>query len=910
MTDALVGRRSELAATAAFLTDAAVCPAALVVEGEAGIGKSTVWAAAVDNARQRGFRVLAARPTKAESALPYVTLADLLGGVDASLVETLPDPQRRAVDIVLLRSPEPGATTHHRAVAAAFLGVVQRLAERSPVLIAVDDLQWVDTSSARALAYAVRRLTVATGVLATLRGPGGDSLWLQLPQPAEATRVRLAPLSLGALHEVLVGRTGRSIPRRELTRIWQVSGGNPFYALELARASGTDGLPGTLAQLVQARLADLDDGVRAALLVVAAAAEPTVELVGRVLDGVDVMARMEAAERAGVIRIDGRRVRFAHPLLAAGVDAAAAAADRRAVHRRLATAVVEPERRARHVAMAAVSADAETLATLDAAAENARSRGAPAAAAELLEMAVDLGGDSPGRRVRLARHQFDAGEPERARGLLEGAVAQLPAGAERARALRSLAMVRLHDDSYREAAALLEQALGEAGSDGRLRVQLLVDLPYVLTNLGRIPDALALATETVPAAEALGDPSLLALALAGSVINQFLTGGGLDEQRLQRALELEDPQVQVPVMYRPSLVHGLLLMWTGRLDEAAAAMLAVRHACLESGEESDLMFGAFHLVTLECWRGDLASARLIAEDTEERAALLGTDVPSAVAMCTRATVAAHTGDVADARRCALAALEIFQRGSALAVTVWPVITLGFLEVSLGNYEAAAATLGPLAAAAAGMGYGEPTAAPFAPDAIEALVGVGQLDEARALVEQLETNGRRLDRAWALALGGRCRALLLAAEGDLTAAATAAEAAIVEHDRLPMPLERARTLLVLGRIRRRLRRKRAAAEALHAALEVFDELGVVLWAAQARSDLERVAVGPTTAEEITPSELRVAELVARGMTNREVGAALFISPKTVEANLARVYRKLNIRSRAELGSRFGPPGPST
>lgn len=356
-------------------------------------------------------------------------------------------------------------------------------------------------------------------------------------------------------------------------------------------------------------------------------------------------------------------------------------------------------------------------------------------------------------------------------------------------------------------------------------------------------------------------------------------------------------------MLRPPLIHGLLLMWTGRLDEARTTMLAVRRGCLESGEESDLMFGAFHLVTLECWRGDLASARLIAEDTAQ----LGTDVPRAVALTTQAAVTAYAGDAGDARRCARAALEIFQRGSCLAVTVWPMVTLGFLEVSLGDHSAAAATLGPLAAAAAGMGYGEPTAAPFAPDAVESLVGVGRLDEARVLVDQLLQRGQRLDRAWALALGGRCQAMLLAAEGHLDAAAGAAEAALVEHERLPMPLERARTMLVLGRIRRRRRQKRAAAEALQQALDVFDALGTTLWAAQA--DLDRVAIGPAAAHELTPSERRIAELVARGMTNREVATALFVSLKTVEANLARVYRKLAIRSRAELGSRFGTSRPS-
>ncbi|MBA2470716.1 MAG: hypothetical protein H0V41_00170 [Pseudonocardiales bacterium] len=234
-------------------------------------------------------------------------------------------------------------------------------------------------------------------------------------------------------------------------------------------------------------------------------------------------------------------------------------------------------------------------------------------------------------------------------------------------------------------------------------------------------------------------------------------------------------------------------------------------------------------------------------------------------------VAAYAGQEDEARRCARAALGIFERGSCLAVTVWPMVTLGFLEVSLGNYDAVAATLGPLAGAALAMGYGEPTAAPFAPDA----VGLGRLDEARVLVEQLEGNGRRLDRAWALALGARCRALLLAAEGSLN---EAAETALVYHQRLPMPFERARTLFVHGRIQRRRRRKRAAAVALQDALDVFDDLGTELWSARARVELDRVAVAPAPAAVLTSSERRVADLAASGMTNREVAGALFISPK--------------------------------
>ena len=251
----------------------------------------------------------------------------------------------------------------------------------------------------------------------------------------------------------------------------------------------------------------------------------------------------------------------------------------------------------------------------------------PAAAAELLEQAIRLSGNTVERRITLAQYHFDAGDPARARSLLEESVVELAPGRTRAEALLLLAMVRLHDDSYREAAGYLEQALGEAGEELRLVVQILNQLMFVLVNLGSIPDGLRLTSRAVADAERLADPGLLANALAGSVMIGFLSGHGLDEPTLKRALDLEDPDAPVPVMLRPSLISSVLLGWTGRLDQARDGLRSIRRRCLERGEESDLMFAAFHTVIVECWRGNLADARLIAEDTMERALQLGTDVP-------------------------------------------------------------------------------------------------------------------------------------------------------------------------------------------------------------------------------------------------------------------------------------------
>jgi DNA-binding CsgD family transcriptional regulator len=233
--------------------------------------------------------------------------------------------------------------------------------------------------------------------------------------------------------------------------------------------------------------------------------------------------------------------------------------------------------------------------------------------------------------------------------------------------------------------------------------------------------------------------------------------------------------------------------------------------------------------------------------------------------------------------------------------------LGFLEVSLGNHQATIATLEPLIlmllAAPDGTEVG---LAGFVPDAVEAYVALGKLDEAEPLVAALERNGRRLDRPWMLAVGGRCRAMMLAAEGDLDGANIVTQQAMTEHNRIPMPFERARTQLLVGQLQRRARQKEGAAIALREALTAFETMGTPLWAERARLELDRVDVGPRQTAGLTPSEQRVAELAASGMTNRDVAAALFISPKTVEANLSRVYHKLGIRSRAELGRSVGQP----
>jgi DNA-binding CsgD family transcriptional regulator len=896
-----------------FLTSASAEPAALLIEGEPGIGKTTLWLAVGEQARDRGFRVLSARAAAAESVLAYTALADLFDSVEVSAWPDLPAPQRLAVDQVLLRA-DHGAATDQRAVAAAFLSVIDHLSADGKVLLAIDDLQWLDASSMHVIAFAARRLTGPVGVLCTVRTNGGGPTWLQMPRPDAVSRIRLSPLGIHDLHAAVSSRLRKSFSRPTIGRIHEVSGGNPFYAIELARAidervPGIDtSLPRTLADVVRARIGNLDPDVHDALLAASCMATPTVELVSNatISDDDHLVELLEIAENKGIIAIDGNRIHFAHPLLARGVYTEAAPGQRRTMHRRLADIVDEPELRARHLALAATRGDDVTLRALDKAAESARLRGAPAAAAELMDLAIGLGGDTAGRRLQSATHHFDAGNRARAAAMLEDAIEQLAPGDLRAEAMSRLAVVRLYGDGFFEVARLLEQALTEVEHNRPLRVSMLIMLAYAQVNANRAEASLHTVEQAVAEAESLGVPHLLSVALGMQVTLRFLHGYGLNEASLARALELEDPDVPfTPLVFRPTVQHALLMDWSGHLERAHAEEQQIRRRCLEKGEEGEYVFIAFQVVLNAIWRGSFAEADLVAEDAMAQARQLGGDIAMFIAHTLRAHLAAYAGQEAVTRRAVRDALEIGQRTGSFRLAERAATALTFLEVSLGNYEAALAAAHPMLSKFDPKSHAtEIVNAAFLPDVVESLVQLGRLAEAEPLVEALERNGRRVDRPWMLAVGARGRAMLLAAQGDLQAANEAAKRAMAEHDRLGMPFERARTLLLLGQLQRRQRRKESASATLQEAFDMFDRLHVPLWADRARAELVRANVGPRHTGRLTPSEQRVAELAASGMKNRDVATALFISPKTVEANLARIYRKLGISSRAELGRHMG------
>ena len=903
---AIVGRGAELAALDHLLDGVDGGPATLALWGEAGIGKSTIWQAGVAAGRERGYTVLASRPAAPEVRLSYAGLDDLLVDVDAGVIERLPGPQRRAIDAALLRQVGDQHTPDLRAVAAALLSVLNTVATAAPVLVAVDDLQWLDEPSRRVVAFAVRRCRGPVAMLSAERREeqAGRAAELCPPDPDRLRQLRIPPLSVGALHHVVREGTGRSLARPTMVRVAELSGGNPFFALELARAVDVGRsppvFPSSLRQVVQARVTSLAAPVREALWVASAVGEAPLELVSRACGVGDVLALLAPAEDVGVVEVRGGRVRFTHPLLAAAVYSEASPVYRRALHRTLSGLVDGVEEGARHLALAATSDDADTVGALDAAARHARGRGAASAAAELLELAIGLGASDPRRRVLAARDHFDAGDFPRARTLLEAAISDLDAGPLRAEALGLLGAVLYEVEGYGQAIDVLERALGEAGADTRLRSSIALELCVALPNSGRLLAALEYAKVAIEAAENVGDDGLLAEALGESVMVRFLVGDGVDEASLERALALEDPERLTHAVRWPSLNAAMVHLWGHQVDRARVELAALYERCLERGAESDLWFVLAYATQAALWCGDVEAAERLATEMTERARMTGGEPVAALALTVQATVDAWRGRVPEAHASAEAAVAGLVRSQFGGGWLFALGARGAAELSVGDHVAASGWLTPAAVYMLAIGINEPSFAPFLPDAAEVLVALGRLDEAEPLVERLEASGRTPGHAWAEAVGARCRGLLLAATGRLEEALEAFERALVAHDRDPLLYDKARTLLILGQLQRRHNQRRAAKASLEGAARLFDTVGAAQWAATAGGELNHLGLHRGLSDQLTPTEERIADLAAAGMTNREVAAKLFVSPKTVEANLSRAYRKLGVGSRAELG----------
>jgi DNA-binding CsgD family transcriptional regulator len=902
----LVGREEELEAIDLALDAGRTSLSVLVVEGEAGIGKTAVWREGVSRASAQGFQVLSCRAAPAETRLSFTGLGDLLSGLDPAAFDALPAPQRRALDVALLRTEAQGWAPDPRAIATGVVSLVSSLATDARVLLAVDDVQWLDGPTARALGFALRRLESRSVVVLLTRRlgePAGRVDPLSGMSVERVRRCRLGPLSVGALHHILKDHLGQALTRPLLVRIARVSGGIPLYALEIARALAADGhppagaelpVPEDMRELLARRLRRLPRRTRDELVKASALTRPTVTLVDR--------EQLGPAVDAAIVRVlpDGQ-IEFSHPLLATAVYAGASRERRKRLHGELAAAVADVEERARHLALANEGHLEHIAAALEEAAALAHRRGAPDAAAELAEQAAertppDAVGARLERCLQAAQHYYKAGDTERANAFAEQVRVGSPPGPLRASALHLLAEIGLLQ-SPPSAIPLLQEALACTGEAGPHAAQIEASLGFALLSVADTATAEAHLRRAVELAESSGQLGLLAEALGVWALCRQLSGHGLSDEELERALSLEDPDRDVSFQMRASLNVAQAWEFTGRIGKARELLLVIRERVLARGDEADLAFVLIHLSATALLAGELETAKAEAEEAVRVAGLAGQEVLAAFALVMRALATATRGDDGAAQDAAdaLAMCERIGWPWGVMEARW---AQALLALGDGDAEAAALALAPIVDAVEASGIYDYPAAQALPDAIEALVATGERDRAARLTDALAGHGRAVDRPWALALAGRCTALVRAAAGDLEGALSAAEHALVEHERLPFPFELGRTLLVMGQIQRRRGERRAARETLERAIAVFEQIGAARWAANAREEMRRIGVRRAPAG-LTESERRVAELAAEGLTNSEVAARLFVSRRTVEANLARVYRKLGIRSRAQL-----------
>ena len=901
MKPEIVGREKELASLRAFIDDAKGGASALVLEGEAGIGKSTLWDAGVDDARAKGLTLLSTRSVEAESGLAHIGLGDLLEDVVDDVLHELSTPRRRALEVALLREDTSGDPVDPRALGVALRDALQVLTRRGPVLLAVDDVQWLDQASSGALELALRRLgdsPILVLVARRLVESAQPSSLERAMSPDRVRRLSVGPLSVGALHRFLRDRLDRPFARQTLLRIHERSGGNPFFALELARSLDADAdqlqplaVPENLEELVGARLASLPEPTRDALALAAALGTAPESLLERA--GIAANA-LEPAVAAGVIEREDGTIRFTHPLLSSVLYGALGEA-RRGVHAQIAELVDEPVLRARHLALSTAAPDGEVVRVLEDAATLAADRGAAAMTAELAEHALrltpaDRVDDRRRRALAAARAHLGAGEWTRARTIANDLLAETEAGPLRAEALLILAEFE-HDDL---SVPVLEEAVREASGDSVLQARIRLRLAWAERFRAGFPAALEDTRSALELAEGLDDTALRFDALVqlwalGGIVGEPETTAYAEQAR-ELAAAAGDPR-----LLREA---NALVDWMPFGADAARARLEREYS---EWRERDEVFGAhlrWELAWVELWSGRLEVAADHAESAH--AVNLQYGVEKNQDHIPIAWVAVHRGQFERAQEAAERGLELSRKHIGFHPPLLQAVP-GIVALWSGDAATAADLLGKADRQAMALGWNAPGARPWTADYAEALLELGRIDDAAEVVERWAADAIRLGQERVLAHVTRCRGLLASARGDVADAVSHLEEAVERHDEVDDPFGRARAQLALGIALRRARKKRAARDAIGAALEGFDTLGASTWTERARGELGHIG-GRTREEGLTPAERRVAALVVEGRTNQEVAAALFLGERTVASHLTRIYAKLGIRSRTELASK--------
>jgi DNA-binding CsgD family transcriptional regulator len=925
----LVGRSTECAAIDALLAGAREeRGGALVLRGEAGVGKTAL----LDYARAGAgdaMTVLSARGVESEAQMPFSALSELLGAV----LDRLPAiPERQAAAIVGALGLGPAVQGDRFGVAAATLSLFAAVADSRPLLVLVDDLQWTDGSSAEALLFAARRLDAEPVAMIFAVRDDAATPPVEVALPALA----VGPLGHSDSLALLSAGGARRLSTAVGERVFAATAGNPLALIEIPRLlspgqlAGDEALDEPLPAISRVesafarRIAALTPGAQTALLLAAANDSEEIDVVLGALEQLELAAhQLEEAELEGLLTVEARRLRFRHPLVRSCVYHGAAAPARRAAHRALADALQgarteeRGDRRAWHLAAASLGPDEQVAQALERAGAHALRRQGYVAAAGALERAAQLSPAGDARAARLlaaARAAQLANRTRRAVGLLEAAGAE--AGA---RGLQvDIRQVRAQIETWRGHAdhaltLLLADADTLEATVPNRAAALLSDAASTAVVGADVDVAVALARRAYALAQGIGGRTELLAAL--QLGRALVLAGDAPEGHplLMRCIALLDAPDPLALGYELAQCAPLLMAVEeydladrvlGRVIDAARAAnaLGLLPYCLGARAE------------LEGRVGRTASAYANASESVALAREAGQETQLFYNLGRLACLEAVSGREAACRAHVAEARDLAADSPSVSHLSFAETALGLLELCLGRPEAAIACFEESVRLTDAMRLREPGRHDCIPDLVEACVRCGRGEEAEPRVGVLEAQAERTGRLRALAGAARCRGLL----ADESHFDEPFAAALGHYDRIHLPFERARTELCYGERLRRHGRRIDAREQLRRALRAFEELGAEPWASRARAELaasgQRLRSPRERAtDELTAQELQVALIVAGGATNKEAAAALFLTAKTIEFHLGKIYRKLGVGSRTALARRLsegaGITGPA-
>ncbi len=913
----LVGRKAEQRAIDRLVEGARLgTSGVLAVTGEAGAGKSALLEHAAS--ASEGVRILRGSGYESEREIPFAMLLQLLRPALDSLDDIPPvQADALAAALALPRASAPRDAVDRFTIGAAVLSLICRYAEEIPVAVVVDDLHVADAPSANALLFAARRLSAdPVLVLLAARSPEGDALVAGLPILA------LAGLDLDDARELLARTPDGSLPDERVRLLHRATDGNPLALLELRGAErdvveGVEAglpvrVPRALAEAFGRRLAQLDDECRSVLLTAAVCGTDR-SLIARTCAALGLDAgRLDEASDLGLIAVRGPRVEFRHPLLRAAAYSGASASERRAAHRAAAdsTPTGDVDRRAWHLSEAVWHPDAAVAALLAEAGDLAIARGAHSIASAAFERSARLSpdaGDRAARLLRAADAAWSAGDGGRALALLNEREAEARGGRD-IREIELRASIAARGGSVREARDFLLLAADQADRPDDVAISL-ADAVHAGFYLGDAHTASSIADRLSELQPSLTEPRARALGLMATGMARVLAGrGGVDEIRAAVPLLESDPDLR----HDPRRLSWLLLAPLFLRDATSGARLrALVDEVRGQAGVGALPSVLFHVARDEATSGaswaraeaDYAESIRLARETGQATEL-------AMSLAGLCWLDSRAGRADDCLAHGTEARELCISRDIHIGEVWVGLARGDLALSLGDAPGAAHELSELAELLERLGIDDVDLSP-APELADALVRLGERERARDLAAEHRRRATDKGQPWALARADR--AIAIAAADDRFESDF--ESALARHEQTLDAFEAARTRLAYGERLRRQGRRVDARVQLRTALDTFAELGARVWTERAATELtatgEHVRTpGANPIESLTPQELQVCVLLTEGRTTRETAAALFLSPKTVEYHLRKVYTKLGIGSRSELADLLAVPEPES